>query len=930
MNRRTADMNEIKSSIAILFEASQVVEIRVPGNFGAISGYYDDHQRLAEDVKELSDRRQYDGIYYTLNPCHEALLARREKNRLHRDVKFTTSDGEVQRRRWLFIDFDPKRPKGVSATKEEKLAAKELMVNVEEKLRETGWPSPVVALSGNGYHLLYRVDEPNDAETTELFKKCLQAIAAKFTKHGVDVDTSVYNAARITKAYGSIAAKGIDTEERPHRFSKILQAPETVCIVTRPQLETLASTLASTKKSAGISKTVPLDRALKVGQFLEWARVEIKSIVETSDGGKKWTLAVCPFNPQHTNSPAVFLSADGTLGFKCFHASCGEKHWKEFRKALEEEKGQKFQFTTGHGGMPYELTPDGIIHHTHTRTGEKVDKLLTNFGARIVENVIEDDGVEPKLTLQIETERHGSTNRVYVGASEFAKMNWHIEKLGGEYSIAAGMGSKDHARAAIQCLSEKNISRRRVFTHTGWRFLRNEWVYLHGGGAIGGDGLDDSVGVKLPQTLAPFCLPEPPEGTQLQRAIQACLRLPDVAPGRITIPLCGAIWRSVLGDVDFAEQLSGPTGVFKSALAALGQQHFGEGFDATHLPASWISTANANAGLQFTAKDALLVVDDFVGQGSDADVARAHRDAERIFRGQGNQSGRARLTRDGTTLRDAKPPRCLTLSTGEAVPSGQSVQARIWITEVGPGDVNVDALTSCQQDAGEGLYGQAMSGFLKWLAPQYEERREQLRKRTAELRSNAARDGQHRRAPGMVANLYAGFALFLRFAEQVGAITNIERQTIRAQAWRTLLAETARAATDQAEQEPCRWFLDVIRAVVLSGAAVVGSATTGLLSEHDQKRGRPLIGWVSSCKEFLLLEPEAAYAAAQELVNKQKRILPFNPRTLWKRMDQTGYIARHEGGRNLARFAIGSGRRRVVCVRMAEVLGNDWEPSDDE
>ena len=51
------------------------------------------------------------------------------------------------------------------------------------------------------------------------------------------------------------------------------------------------------------------------------------------------------------------------------------------------------------------------------------------------------------------------------------------------------------------------------------------------------------------------------------------------------------------------------------AYPAPGQQHFGTGFDVQHLPESWSSTVNASAVLRFTMKDALLAVDDFVGQG---------------------------------------------------------------------------------------------------------------------------------------------------------------------------------------------------------------------------------------------------------------------------------------------------------------------------
>jgi len=153
---RKEDLREIERAIDILHEQSQVVEIRVPRKFGAISGYFDDHRKLARAVKQLSEAAEYDGVYYTLNPCHEALLARRVKNVLHYEVKETTTDAEIIRRRWLLIDFDPKRPKGISATKREKHAAGLVAIEVARALRKQGWPVPVIALSGNGYHLLYR------------------------------------------------------------------------------------------------------------------------------------------------------------------------------------------------------------------------------------------------------------------------------------------------------------------------------------------------------------------------------------------------------------------------------------------------------------------------------------------------------------------------------------------------------------------------------------------------------------------------------------------------------------------------------------------------------------------------------------------------------------------------------------------------------
>ncbi|HZA24736.1 MAG TPA: hypothetical protein VFA32_19420, partial [Dehalococcoidia bacterium] len=173
----------------------------------------------------------------------------------------------------------------------------------------------------------------------------------------------------------------------------------------------------------------------------------------------------------------------------------------------------------------------------------------------------------------------------------------------------------------------------------------------------------------------------------------------------------------------------GHTGAGKTELAALALQHFGAGLDARHLPGSWLSTDNALETLAFVAKDALLVVDDFCPTGSQYDLQTMHRKADRLFRGQGNTARRGRLQADGT-LRPTRPPRGMLLSTGEDVPRGQSLQARLMVVEVpqnGIGAVGWQKLTDCQGKAAAGCYAQAMAGFIRWMAPQYREVRQRLR-----------------------------------------------------------------------------------------------------------------------------------------------------------------------------------------------------------
>jgi hypothetical protein len=94
-------------------------------------------------------------------------------NRLRSYARETTSDEQITERRWLPLDFDPKRPSGISSTNTEKDAALARAIDCREFLRAEGWPEPVFADSGNGAHLLYAIQEPNDAATRDLLTHVL-------------------------------------------------------------------------------------------------------------------------------------------------------------------------------------------------------------------------------------------------------------------------------------------------------------------------------------------------------------------------------------------------------------------------------------------------------------------------------------------------------------------------------------------------------------------------------------------------------------------------------------------------------------------------------------------------------------------------------------------------------------------------------------
>ena len=83
----------------------------------------------------------------------------------------------------------------------------------------------VWVFSGNGFHLLIHVDLPNDDRSTQFVKGTLAAASKRSTDKAVDVDTTVYNAARIWKLYGTTARKGDEVKRlgRVHRRAMLLK-----------------------------------------------------------------------------------------------------------------------------------------------------------------------------------------------------------------------------------------------------------------------------------------------------------------------------------------------------------------------------------------------------------------------------------------------------------------------------------------------------------------------------------------------------------------------------------------------------------------------------------------------------------------------------------------------------------------------------------
>jgi hypothetical protein len=317
-----------------------VHEVRLFRPNGVCVGYFDNREAALRAVD--SEPLQYKAAYFTLNPIKlpagiplnpQALTPSRN----------AAGASDIERRVWLLIDCDPPRPAKTNSTAEEKQAAREEADHIKEWLRSHGWPEPVLADSGNGWHLLYRIDLPNDEASTSLIGSSLARLKQIFPM----TDAGNFDSSRLCKLYGSWARKGEHSQERPWRRSAIVEAGSGG-IVTESQLRNLAPMPDPAPQTA--ATVTDGDLAWLIG-FLECYEVALRSEPEAVPGG--WRVEIeCPWKKEHSDenprdTVVSFIGGRG-YGFCCKHSHCVvQRHWPEFRAEVERLHPDKHFLFTG-------------------------------------------------------------------------------------------------------------------------------------------------------------------------------------------------------------------------------------------------------------------------------------------------------------------------------------------------------------------------------------------------------------------------------------------------------------------------------------------------------------------------------------------------------------------------------------------------------
>ena len=329
------DEAKVRQAISVLVIPGSVFEVRIIRKRppAAFSGYFKNADDLLKELarQDLNNTN----VYITLNAVNESCAAMEQSGKFLKGAS-ATKDDDIDYHSWLFIDLDPKRKSGISSSKEELEKAFQMATKIYNFFREHNFPEPVKAISGNGAHLLYKIALANNDENKQMLQNCLKALDLMFSNEDVEVDVTTATPSHTIKLYGTLAQKGADTQERPHRMSRIVYVPDNLQVTDKAKLEWLAAQLPKTEEPRQSKPYVQGPGSFDLENWMRAHGIGYKQVPWRD--GAKYVLDVCPFNSEHkAPDSCVFQRTGGAIGFKCFHNSCAGRTWRDVRLMYEPD-----------------------------------------------------------------------------------------------------------------------------------------------------------------------------------------------------------------------------------------------------------------------------------------------------------------------------------------------------------------------------------------------------------------------------------------------------------------------------------------------------------------------------------------------------------------------------------------------------------------
>lgn len=358
MNNTRLDISEAYKWWDTLRDGNQLTEIRLISNDGrTASGIFDNIENI---ISAIAPYTKEWNIYYTINRLKDDVRGLPQYNKIIQRPKQTCNDNTITVRDYVCVDLDSVRLSGTNATDEQIEHTKKKANAVYKFLLDSGFNSSPVVFSSNGVHLYIRCAMLNNDANTKLVKRFLQALAMMFSDEHTDIDVSVHNAGRIMRLPSSYSCKGntMDTS-RPQRLCKFVKIPSEIKVNDIAYFEKIAALYPDEEIKPSRENNYSTER-FNLDAFIEKHNIKIAKKQQVA-GGTKYLLEECPWNSNHKSPDSMLFQRDnGAVCFFCYHNSCSDKHWVDFRRLYEPDYGTRRNDTVSYNRykpQPKEVAP---------------------------------------------------------------------------------------------------------------------------------------------------------------------------------------------------------------------------------------------------------------------------------------------------------------------------------------------------------------------------------------------------------------------------------------------------------------------------------------------------------------------------------------------------------------------------------------------
>ncbi|WP_344030638.1 hypothetical protein [Pseudonocardia kongjuensis] len=461
------------------------------------------------------------------------------------------------------------------------------------------------------------------------------------------------------------------------------------------------------------------------------------------------------------------------------------------------------------------------------------------------------DGAPPRVThYDLAVSRDGETvDLPAIAEEDWQKLTW-VADLPWPCPIDDTQSGRSKVRAGIVAVSGPTPVET-LYGTFGWREIGGRWVYLHAGGAIDAGGARPDIRIEASAKYRDFALPTPlPAGDTgaLSEALTASFALMEAIPDRLAVPMLGAAYRACLGYSRVTILPVGGPSSGKTALAAVGQQHYCPDARYDHLPFGAGEDAATLTSLEehrFTVGDMLTIVDDGA---PDRGTEALGRRLNVLARSQAEQRGKDRGARTGG-IRPEHKPRGLLGVTAEQWVGIESAETRVVALDMRRGELNPREAFG-PLDSGDGP--ELRARLTATLVQHYADRMPMtswLRSTRAEftdamVRSDSPDPGVEARRSEAVADLAVGWRALLDMAVARGALTEEHAAERWSRVWAALIEARDRMMAGSVERRPTEIAASSLRSAFIRQTAALRDPRTGEQPVHPELCGWECLGGV--------------------------------------------------------------------------------------